>query len=147
MAESRQKTHHILLATGGKNTAVELFDAALWPDKSSNDGEMRARIDGKWYCPAGKYTFLPPSAVGALIASLLSGQDAPEEEAPPVALKTSQSVRVHFGECVGSIPLQSQRGFVAAPPYRGIDGRWYVFVSVFGGTQAFLCHDVEPSRR
>lgn len=147
MAESRQKAHHVLLSTDGKNTALELFDAALWPEKTSNDGEMRVRIDGKWYSPAGKYTFLPPLAVGELVARILSGLELFEDEAPPVALKPPQRVRVSFGECVEGLPVQSQSGHVAAPPFRAVDGRWYVHVFVFGGTRAFPCHDVEPLRR
>ena len=146
MAEQRQKTHHILLSTEGKNITLELFDAREWPDRSSNDNEFRVRIDGKWYSAAGKYTFLPYDAVGRLIASLLSGQELLVEEPAPVYGR-HQRVRVHFGECVGSMPLQSQQGFVAAPPYRGVDGRWYVPVSVFGGTEVYLCHDVEPVGR
>lgn len=144
MAEQRQKTHHLLLTTGGKHTALELFDAREWPNQSSNDGECRVRIDGRWYSPAGKYTFLSPAAVGALVARLLAGQEVFAEEAPPVALKPRQRVRVHFGDCVGSMPVRTTRGFVAAPQYRGVDGRWYVAVSTFDGTQAYLRHDVEP---
>lgn len=147
MAESRQKIHHILLSTDGKNTAVELFDARQWPDKSSNDGEFRVRIDGRWYSPAGKYTFLSHASLGDLIARLLSGQEVFEEQAPPVPLTVLQRVRVHYGDCVGSVPVQITRGFVAAPPHRGVDGRWYVAVCIGGSTVHFLCHDVEPIRR
>jgi hypothetical protein len=43
--------------------------------------------------------------------------------------------------------LQCQQGFVAAPPFRGIDGRWYVHVSTFDGTRAYPCHDVDPVGR
>ena len=147
MAESRQKTHHILLSTDGKNITLELFDAREWPDQSSNDNEFRVRIDGKWYSPAGKYTFLPYAAVGLLFASLLSGQEPVEEETPPVTLQPRQRVRVHFGDCVRSIPSRTTQGYVAAPPYRGIDGRWHVPVSTFDGIQAFPCHDVEAVGR
>lgn len=142
MAEQRQKIHHILLSTDGKNTALELFDAREWSKQSSNDGEVRIRINGKWHSPMGKYTFLTMDAVGGLVATLLNGVTPPEEETPP-PFTVGQSVRVYFGECEQSIPLRSERGFVAAPPYMGIDGRWYVAVSIFGGTHAHLCHDVE----
>lgn len=143
MADSRQKTHHILLATGGKNTTLELFDSRLWPGKSSNDGEFRVRINSKWHSPAGKYTFLSMAAVERLIGTILTGKALPEEEPVP-DFYVSQPVRVHFGECVASMPLQSEMGRVAAPPYRGIDGRCYVAVTTFGGTTAHLCHDVTP---
>ena len=125
---------------------MELFDAREWPEKSSNDNEFRVRIDGKWHSPMGKYTFLSHEAVGRLVAALMSGQELPENEQPP-DLATRQRVRVFFGDCVDSIPVRSQRGFVAAPPFRGIDGRWYVAVSTFDGTETYLCHDVESIRR
>jgi hypothetical protein len=146
MAESRQKKHHILLATDGKNIVLELFEAGLWPAQSSNDGQFRVRIDGKWYSPVGKYAFLHYAAVGALIARLLSGQEAFEEEAPPAVTK-NQRVRVHYGECIRSIPLSSELGWTVAPPYRGIDGNWYVFVRTVGGTAAYPCCDVDVIKR
>ncbi|MDL2315480.1 hypothetical protein LJC59_00155 [Desulfovibrio sp. OttesenSCG-928-A18] len=146
MAEQRQKTHHILLSTDGKNITLELFDARLWPDKSSADNEFRVRIDGKWYSPAGKYTFLPYAAVGGLVSRLLSGREIFEDDPAP-ALRVKQRVRVHFGDCIDGIPMRCTGGFIAAPPYRGVDGRWYVAVSVFGGTETFLCHDVEAAGR
>lgn len=148
MAEQRRKTHHILLSTGSKVTALELFDARLWPGQTSDDGEFRVRIDGCWYSPAGKYTFLTFAAVGALVARLLSGQDAFVEEArPPVSLRPGQRVSVDLGDCVGSVPLRTEGGFVAAPPYRGVDGRWYVYVRTYDGTASYPCHDVQPAGR
>ena len=147
MADTRKKTHHILLTTDGKHTALELFDAREWPDQSSNDGEYRVRIDGKWYSAAGKYTFLSYAAVGHMIACLLSGRDLPREEMPPVALKPPQRVHVHYGDCISSLPVCCTGGFVAAPPYRGIDGRWYVAVSTYNGVNVYPCHDVEAVKR
>ena len=142
MADERQKTHHILLATGGKNITLELYDAALWPDRSSNDNEYRVRIDGKWYRPAGKYTFLSYQAVGELCAHILAGK-TPFEEERAKRIKPRQCVRVHYGECFSCVPCSCERGTVVAPPFRGVDGRWRVFVSVFGGTKEFLLHDID----
>jgi hypothetical protein len=146
MAEPRQKTHHILLSTDGKNIAVELFDSALWPEKSSADGHFRVRINGKWYCPGGKYTFLSLMSVGTLLARLLSGLEALEEEPPP-KLQMRQRVRVHSGECVCCVPLNSESGWTATPPYRAVDGNWWIFVSTCSGTAAYPCHDVEIVKR
>lgn len=142
MAEERKKSHHILLSTDGKNTTLELFDAREWPEKSCDDGEFRVRIDGRWHCPMGKYTFLSHNAVGELISRILAGEKGSEVPDPP-QMHAHQSVRVHFGECEGSMPLRSERGFVTAPPILGFDGRWYAPVSTFGGTMYHLCHDIQ----
>lgn len=142
MAEQRKKTHSILLTTEGKNITVELFDACLWPHKTSDDGQFRVRIDGKWYTAAGKYTFLSYPAIGALLARLLAGQEVLEEEQPPV-FKPRQRVSACFGECVGSIPLRREMGWVVAPPFRGVDGQWYVHVALFDGVKAIPVYDIE----
>ena len=143
MAESKQKTHHVLLSTDGKKTTVELFNASLWPDKSSNDGEFRIRINGKWYCAAGKFTFLPYRAVGELISTILAGGVLHESEKKLSALRVHQRVRVHYGECFSSTPCFATNGLVVAPPFRGVDGRWRVFVSAAGETRDYLLHDVD----
>ena len=132
-----------MLAVDGKNITVELFEASLWPNVSSADGEYRVRIDGKWYCAAGKYTFLSWPSVGAILARLLSGQEEFKEDPPPVFEKF-QRVRVWVGECDGDgVPRVYTGGFVAAPPLRGIDGRWYVAVTTFDGTAHYPIHDVD----
>jgi hypothetical protein len=76
----------------------------------------------------------------------VSGLEAFEEEAAP-DFKSRQRVKVHAGECSGGLPLCTTGGRVAAPPYRGVDGRWYVHVLTFGGVAAYPCFDVEPMRR
>jgi hypothetical protein len=147
MAEQREKSHHILLSSDGNNTTLELYTADQWPNCSSQPDEFRVRINGKWYCPAGKYTFLGYEAIGRLIGSLLSGVEPFEEEEPP-KFQTRQRVSVSFGDCVMTVPVHTQGGYVAAPPFRGVDGRWRVPVTVYdGGTQPFLCHDVMPVGR
>ena len=143
MAESRKKSRSISLRTESKIISVELFDAARWPDHSSEEGLFRVKIDGRWYCPAGKYTFLPYSAVGSLIARLLSGLEVFDEEQAP-AFKANQRVKCHHSECIDGMPVRSEIGWTVSPPYRGIDGRWYVFVLMGeDGIQAFPVHDVE----
>lgn len=144
MAEERKKTHSILLTLEGKNTLIELFDSALWSERTSSEGDMRVRIDGKWYCPMGKYTFLTTAAIGDLIARMLSGGEIFEEESAPIDLGVHSRVRVHYGECIDSMPMQTTRGFVSAPAYRAMDGKWYIPVSIYGGIKTFPCHDVEP---
>lgn len=147
MADTRTKTHHIALTIGGKTVAVELFDAREWPEHSSDDGEYRVRIDRKWYSPAGKYTFLSPVAVGEVIARMLSGLECFEAEISPSEIKAQQRVRVYVGECLGSLPMRSVTGFVAAPPVRVVDGRWMIPVFTPDGTNYYPLHDVEAVGR
>lgn len=148
MAEQRQKKHHILLCVDGKNITLELYEANLWPQCSSREDEYRVRIDGRWHASAGKFTFLPLPAVGALVAALLAGEKPLEEEAPPRLLR-HMLVRVACGECIDGLPCETLQGYIIAAPFRGIDGRWYV--DVLAGAQVIraLCHDVEiiPDRR
>ena len=73
MAEPRKKTHSILLSISGRMVSLELFDACLWPDQNTTEGLFRVRIEGKWYSPNGKYTFLSFSAVGGLVAQIMAG--------------------------------------------------------------------------
>lgn len=143
MAEKRKKSSSILLVLDGKTLSLELFDAALWPERSSTEGLYRVRLDGRWYAPAGKYTFLPLCAVGELVARLLS-QEAPlmEEERP--GLRMRQRVRVLFGDCAAGVPLQKRLAFTLSPPWRGVDGRWHVFVGLDGYVREVPCHDIEP---
>ena len=142
MAEKRKKSHAILLTIGGKPVSVELFDALLWPEKSSTEGLFRVRIDGKWYCPAGKYSFLTLTAVGDLVAQLLS-EDNPLVESARPALTMRQRVKVHYGDCVGGLPMQSRVVTVQSPPWRCVDGRWHIFVGIDGYIRSVPCSDVE----
>lgn len=144
MSEKRQKTHSILLRTGGKGEGIpvslELFAAHLWPDQAGDDGLWRVRIDDVWHCKTAaesdKFTFLTLTAVGELVASLLAG-DAPRVEPVPY-LPYKADVRVHLTE-----ELSPQRGSVHAPPHQEKDGRWWVWVWIFGrGPVKFPCNDV-----
>ena len=147
MPNNRAEKHHFTLTIDGRVVAIGLYDAREWPEQSSDEGELRVRIDRRWYSPAGKYTFLSPAAVGELIGRLLSDQELFEGEPAPMDFQTGQRVRVHMGECVGSMPSDSVRGFVAAPPIRGVDGRWVVPVFTPDGTNYYPQHDVEAVGR
>ena len=146
MAEQRKKSASILLYADGKIISVELFVASLWPKHSSVDGEYRIRIDGRWYSPEGKYTFVKFAAIGELVARLLEGKEEFQEETMPEFQK-NQRVRVHMGECLESLPIYTLSGYVFAPPFRGVDGRWRAYVTTPDGTQAHLCHDIEAMPR
>lgn len=137
MAEQRQKTHALLLRTQGKVISLELFDAAQWPDQPYDDGLYRVRVDDVWHCPTGKYSFLTLPAVGELVARLLSG-DAASQQNPMPHLPCKADVRVHLTE-----ELSPQRGSVHAPPHQEKDGRWWVWVWIFGrGPVKVPCNDV-----
>jgi hypothetical protein len=142
MAESRSKSHHVLLSTDGKTTTLELYDAALWPDKTSGDGMFRVRIDGRWYSAAGKYTFLTLRAVGDLIARILSGDPLFDDLLMP-DIPINTRVTVHYGDCILSVPERCEGGWTVAPPFRAVDGNFYVFVSTCGGVSAYPLHDVD----
>lgn len=83
MAEERVKTGTILLSVNSKKITLELFPADAWPAQNTGDDLYRVRIDGRWYCALGKYTFLTLAAVGELVASLLAGGVPVEPEALP----------------------------------------------------------------
>lgn len=142
MSEHRQKTHSILLRAGGKTLAsLDLYPSAEWPEKTDAAGLWRVRINDVWHCPAGKYSFLTPAAVGELAAALLAGEEAAQEEPAPY-LPWKAQVRVYLGDAPEIL-----RGFVHAPPHQERDGRWHVWVWAFGkGPVKLPCGDVQLLR-
>lgn len=141
MSEQRQKTHSILLRTGGKNITLELFLSGEWPEENGGNNLFRVRINDVWHCPTGKYSFLTRSAIGELVAALMHGGDLPPEEPAPY-LPLKADVSVYLG---GS--LKSEIGSVRTEPYQKRDGRWYAQVWVFGkGVMEFCCNDVTLRR-
>lgn len=127
---------------------LELFDADLWPDQNTGEGLYRVRIDGRWHCPLGKYSFLTLAAVGELTATMLAGGVPVEPEAAPEWIKKGCEVRVAFGECLHGLPLQTYRAVVCDDAQLGPDGRWYVLCQVSTKGRHFIpAADVEPFRR
>lgn len=148
MADSREKTGTILLSVNSKKTMLELFDADLWPDRNTGEGLFRVRIDGRWHCALGKYTFLTLAAVGELAASLLAGGAPVEPEALPEWVRKGAEVRALHGECVAGLPLQTFRGYVVDDAQLGPDGRWHVLCHLYGKGRRFIpVADLEPVRR
>ena len=147
MAEKRQKTHTVLLTINGKNTLVETFAADLWPNENTGEGLYRVRVNGKWHCPVGKYSFLPLSAVGAFCTSLLAGGEVAEPPRPPRWIKKGMEVRVDFGECMGGLPMKTYLAVVADGPQFGPDGRWYVDCRIYTVGRRFVpVDDITPAR-
>ena len=148
MAEQRTKTHGILLSVNSKRHVIDLYSAELWPEHSAGDDLYRVRLDGRWHCPMGKYSFLTPAAVGALVATLLTGGAAAEAEEMPEWIVPGLEIRAHYGECVQGMPVEFLRGYALDTPQLGPDGRWYVFCHIYGKGRRFLpAADVEPGRR
>lgn len=148
MAEERTKTHTILLTVNGKKLSLELFPADAWPAQNTGENLYRVRLDGRWHCPLGKYTFLTLAAVGELIASLLAGGAPVEAEALPEWLRKGVEVRALYGECVGGLPLHTCRGYTLDHAQLGPDGRWYVLCQLHGMGRRFIpAADIEPVRR
>lgn len=136
-----------MLAVNGKKVLVELFAADLWPEKNTGEGLYRVRIDGRWHSPAGKFTFLPLFAVGALAATLLSGGAPVEAQAMPRGFEKPVRVRAACGECVAGLPVLSELAWTITPPHLGPDGRWYVWCALSTGKSLLPVEDVEILRR
>lgn len=138
MADHRQKSHAILLRPAGKTPiTLELFDAALWPNQPYDDGLYRVRIGDKWHCPTGRYSFLTLAAVGELVATLLAGGTPPQADPAP-HLPAKADVRAYLDDLT---PFAT--GWVYVPPHREADGRWYVWLYLYGhGRRKVPCNDV-----
>jgi hypothetical protein len=147
MADSRTKTHTILLTVNSKKIMLELFDADLWPNQNAGDSLYRVRIDGRWHCPLGKHTFLTLAAVGELTASLLAGGVPVEPEALPDWIRKGVEVRAHYGECIAGVPLHTGRGYIVDDAQLGPDGRWYVLCRIYTRGKLFIpAADLSPVR-
>ncbi|MDR1359472.1 MAG: hypothetical protein LBJ82_00680 [Deltaproteobacteria bacterium] len=180
MADRRKKSHALLFCVNGRKTSVELFPASEWPNQPGGENLYRVRINRRWHCPCGKYSFLTLAAAADLAADLLAGEDASQEE--PASLNTSAGragqnpaapENPTGGPCPPKIPpgragqspaapylpwkaevrvyLEDQPGVfsgsVHAPPHQERDGRWHVWVWVYGrGPLKLPCDDVSLVR-
>ena len=147
MADSRTKTHTVLLTVNSKKKMLELFAADLWPEQGAREGLWRVRIDGRWHCPLGKYSFLTLAAVAELTASLLAGGVLVEPEALPDWVRKGVDVRAHGLESLESAPVQTSRGYTVDDPQLGPDGRWHVLCQLFTRGKRFMpVADLSPVR-
>lgn len=133
MAELRKKTQSILLHIEGKKYSIELFPSYQWEEGEYDKELFRVRINDVWHCPAGKYSFFTRSAIGELVATLMSGEPLIEEEAPyfPEHARVSFYMEYSFDK-IGSIIV---------PPYQKKDGRYYCFVRFIGERPKECCCD------
>ncbi len=132
MPKTSDKTLSVLIRNQDKSINAELFPASLWPDRTlAEEGLYRLRIGKAWWTGAGKYTFLSLPDAFELLRRLACGEFV-EEERP--ALSKGARVRVVWGDCTGPC-------ITATPPFRGVDGRWRVFVS--GREEPALVEELE----
>lgn len=148
MAEERTKTGTVLLVVNSKKISLELFPADAWPEQNTGENLYRVRVDGRWHCPLGKYSFLTLAAVGGLVASLLGGVVPVEPEVLPEWVCKGAEVRALYGECFEGVPMYSLRGYLLGKATLGADGRWYAPCHLYGKGRQFLpVADMQPVRR
>ena len=58
MSDPNDKSASILLKKQGKTEAVFLYGFAQFTGQNEDAGLYRAKINGCWHCPDGKYTAL-----------------------------------------------------------------------------------------
>lgn len=75
MSDNRAKVCSILLKMRGKTRLISLHDFASFSGQSEDAGLYRARIDGCWHCPDGKYTAIGPDAVAELVRIWLTNDN------------------------------------------------------------------------
>jgi hypothetical protein len=102
------------------------------------EGSFRVRIDRKWYDgPDGKPLFFDRSRLADLVVgAALEG--LPEPATQP-GIQRGDRVSVRFEK--GGV-RRVEGGFVAAAPILGHDGRWWVPVTMYGGTRYVPADDI-----
>lgn len=133
MSDPNDKSASILLKIRGKMRRVFLYDFAQFTRQNDDAGLFRVKIDGKWYSPNGKYTAFSPTALAALLVSMIGGTQPP----PPPDIRPGTRVYAHWqGDdddlCCGM-------AWTKTPPHLGLDGRWYVWLD---GNRLARCDDV-----
>lgn len=136
--EKRQLALRISVKTAaGQTVKLRLYDAVPF---GGPVGLYRVKVGREWMrTEAEKYLFMTPPAALEL-AARSTGLGLPEQVAPQVRHHDRVSVKVGVDEW-GRDRLE--KGFVTAPPFQGVDGRWRVFVLVFGGVREVLCDELQ----
>lgn len=102
------------------------------------EGAFRVRIDRKWHDgPNGKPLFFDRSGLADMVVG--AALDGMPEPAPLPQIKHGDRVSVRF-ERDGCGRVEG--GFVSAPPILGHDGRWWVPVTMYGGTRYVPTDDI-----
>lgn len=135
MSDPNHKVASILLKKRGKTDAVFLYNFAQFSRQNEDAGLFRAKINGCWHCPAGKYTALSAEAVAGIICDWLI--DAAPPPPRPEGLDRPVRVFAHWEDdgdapCCGTV-------WTKTPPHLGADGRWWIWID---GPRLVRCEDV-----
>ena len=135
MADRTPKAASILLRKEGKTRSIFLFNFERFSGQSEDAGTFRAKIDGCWHCPDGKYTAIGPHTVAELVRSWLTDNNpAPR----PEGLDKPVRVFAHWEPDEEDDP-GCGRAWTKTPPHLGADGRWWIWVD---GPRLVRCEDV-----
>ena len=139
--EKRQPALRISVKTAAGQTAkLRLYAAEAF---GGPVGLFRVKFGREWMrTDAEKYLFMTPPAALAL-AARSAGLGLPEQAAPQIRHHDRVRVQV-WDEEAGRFRIE--KGFASSPPFQGVDGRWRVFVLVYGGVTEALCDDLEIIR-
>lgn len=135
MSDPCKKSATILLKIRGKTTQFFLYDFAQFSGQNEDAGLYRAKINGRWHCPDGKYTALSSEAVAEMVRALLDGDARTLER--PQGLDKPVRVLAHW-EPDGDDP-GCGRAWTKTPPHLGADGRWWIWID---GPRLVRCEDV-----
>ncbi|MGE4293461.1 MAG: hypothetical protein AB7E32_14780 [Desulfovibrio sp.] len=126
-------------AADGKAVKLRLYDATHF---GGPFGLYRVKLDREWMrTESEKYLFLTtPAALELAVRS--AGLGLQEQLAPAIRHHDRVRVPVRDDE-TGREWLE--KGFASSPPFLGVDGRWRVFVLIFGGFREVLCDEVEKT--
>lgn len=134
MADPRKATRTIVLKDERRQTVkIEMFCATMWPDApGARPGLVRLRVDGKWfYDGVRRYTFFNVQGVTTLVGAILAGKGMELSQPSRPELPRGSTVSVPNGKVLAG-QLLYDRTRTASEPIIGIDGRWYVAVTMYG---------------
>lgn len=122
----------------------EYHSASQWPRQSSNEHLFRLKINRNWYCPVGKYSFFTLEKILELVAQTIAGDMKIFLALPkPPTIDIKKKVKVHCGECIDGLPIETERAWAAAPPHQEPTGRWHAWVHLSSGLTKVSMDDVE----
>lgn len=137
MSDRTPKAASILLKKEGKTRSIFLFNFEHFSGQTEDAGTFRAKVDGCWHCPVGKYTAIGPDAVAALVREWLTGATAAQR---PEGLDKPVRVLAHWDDPEPGCG----RAWTKTPPHLGVDGRWWIWID---GPRMVRCEDVRILRR
>ena len=136
--KKRQPALRISVKTeAGQTVKLRLYAAEAF---GGPIGLFRVKVCREWMrTDAEKYLYMTPPAALEL-AARSAGLGLPEQAAPQIRHHDRVSVKTGVDEWGRD---RREKGFVSTPPFQGVDGRWRVFVLVFGGVMEVLCDELQ----